>query len=280
MPDARRHLATFFAIAWIWAPPAAAQQTLGDTAPEPATQEARTDEFSGFVGLGGGVLPRYEGADRYQFSPFAIATVEWKGMELQVRGLRARLNLVDNGSMLIGPAIGTRGNRNADDTPFELDGLDRIGRPIEIGGFVGYRLGGDENGRGEVGFDVTVLKDVNHAHDGFTVSSQISYAAIRSGRLFADFDVQSTFGDRRYMRTYFGVTSAESARTGLPTYRVGSGVRDIGLGVTAGYQLSEHWGLIARAGASQYVGDAKDSPIVDRGASTQFVGGLGLTFRF
>jgi MipA family protein len=237
-------------------------------------------DMSGFIGLGGGAQPRYEGADGYQLSPFAIANIEWKGMELQVRGLRARLNLVDGSSFLIGPAIGTRGNRDEDDTPDELDGLAAIDRPIEVGGFVGYRFGGDERGRGEIGLDVTVLKDVANAHDGLTVSGQVSYAALRSGRFFADVDAQATFGDGKYMRSYFGITPAESAATGLPAFGLGSGLRDVQLGLTAGYQFNERWGLLARFGASHYVGDATDSPIVDGGSETQFVGGMGLTFRF
>src|SRR3546814_3702144 len=66
------------------------------------------------------------------------------------------------------------------------------------------------------------------------------------------------------MRSYFGVTAEESLRSGLAAYRPGGGLRDVGAGATLGYRLSRRWGLIARAGANRYLGDAGDSPIVER----------------
>jgi MipA family protein len=269
-------------LAFAFAAPGAAQQTLGDTIPRATDAPVSTghDGATGFIGLGAALTPRYEGADRYQASPFLIATVDWKGIELQLRGLRARVDLFGESPFMLGPAIGTRGNRNRADTRGPLDGLDAIDRPVEVGGFVGYRFGGNERGQGEIGVDLTVLKDVADAHDGVVATGQISYALLRAGRVFADIDGQVSWADDHFMRTYFGITPDEAARTGLPAARPGSGVRDVGAGLTAGYQFSARWGVLGRIGASRYVGDARDSPIVEDGSRTQVIGGVGLTFRF
>ncbi|WP_420142676.1 MipA/OmpV family protein [Sphingomonas sp.] len=265
------------------AAPGAAQQTLGDTIPRAAPDTPAAVEqggATGFIGLGAALTPRYEGADRYQASPFLIATVDWKGLEFQLRGLRARVDLFGESPFMLGPAIGTRGNRNRADTRAPLDGLDAIDRPVEVGGFVGYRFGGNARGQGEIGVDLTVLKDVADAHDGVVATGQISYALLRAGRVFADIDGQISWADGHYMRTYFGITPDEAARTGLRATRPGDGLRDVGAGVTAGFQFSRRWGVLGRIGATRYVGDARDSPIVEDGSRTQITGGVGLTFRF
>jgi outer membrane scaffolding protein for murein synthesis (MipA/OmpV family) len=173
-----------------------------------------------------------------------------------------------------------RPNRNNNDASGAVAKLPDIKTGIEVGGYVGYRFGGDEHGRGEIGFDLTVLKDVNGAHDGIVAIGQVSYAAVRRSRFFLDIDAQTTFGNRKYMQTYFGITPQQSAVSGLAQYRPGAGLRDVGTGITAGYQFNSRWGLISRIGGSYYVGDVKDSPIVRAGSKVQIVGGLGVAFRF
>ncbi len=121
---------------------------------------------------------------------------------------------------------------------------------------------------------------MNDGHDGLIATAQASYAAYRSVRVFVNLDAQASFVDDKYMRSYFGVTSVEAARSGLAAYRPDSGVRDAGLGLTLGYQLSERWGVIGRAGANYYLGDATDSPVVKEGSRLQAVGGVALSFRF
>lgn len=50
-------------------------------------------------------------------------------------------------------------------------------------------------------------------------------------------------------------------------YRPGSGLRDVGGGITAGYWFSERFGVTARAGATYLVGAIADSPIGEEGAA-------------
>jgi outer membrane protein len=270
--------------------PAQAQEVLG--APPTADAEAATPTADqdddgpnggvhGFFAIGPGAVPAFDGAKKYQLIPLMIANVGYKGVNLEVRGLGARLDLLGDSRVQIGPVFAFRGNRNSSsDGSGRVKLLDDVGSSIEVGGYVGYRLGGNRYGQGEVAFDLTLAKDVNDGHDGLVGSAQVSYAAYRSQKLFVNVDAQTTFVDKKYMRAFFGVTPVEAARSGLATYRPGSGIRDAGAGITAGYQFNEKWGLIARAGANYYLGDAKDSPIVDEGSKVQAVGGLALSFRF
>jgi outer membrane protein len=86
-----------------------------------------------------------------------------------------------------------------------------------------------------------------------------------------------------YMRTYFGVTAAETVASGgkFGTFRPGGGVRGVGLGGTATYDIDPHWVVEANAGWTHLVGDAASSPIVRQaGSREQFTVGLGVAYRF
>jgi outer membrane protein len=287
----RNFLGMALVIAGLQITPAHAQEALG--APPTAKAEAAAPTSAqeangrpnggphGFVAIGPGAVPAFEGAKKYQLIPLAIGNVGWKGVEVQVRGLGARVDLLGDSRVQIGPIVNFRQSRNSSaDGSGRVKLLNDIDSSLEVGGFVGYRFGGNQYGQGEVAFDVSLAKDVNDGHDGLVGSAQVSYAAYRSQKFFLNVDAQTSFADKKYMRAFFGVTPIEAARSGLAAYRPDGGIKDAGAGLTAGYQFNEKWGLIARAGANYYLGDAKDSPIVDEGSKLQAVGGLALSFRF
>lgn len=263
--------------------PAAAQEALGDTAAgaEAPAEDVPDRRAHGFIAIGPGATPKYDGAKSYQLIPFGVIDTRWKGMEFELRGLRARVDLAGNSPFQVGPAINLRFKRDSSkDGSGRVKLLNDVDSAVEVGGWVGYRFGGDAKGQGEIAFDLTVLKDVADGHDGLTGTAQLSYAAYRSRRVFVNVDAQANYADKKYTRAYFGVTAEEATRSGLDAYRPGAGLRDVGAGVTAGYQFNQRWGLIARAGANHYVGDAKDSPIVKDGSKIQAIGGLALSYRF
>jgi MipA family protein len=278
------------AVAGLQVTPAHAQEALG----APPTADAETaapgsdddDDgpdggVHGFFAIGPGMVPAYDGAKKYQLIPLMIGNMSWKGLNLELRGLGARVDLLGESRVQIGPLFNFRGKRDsAKDGSGRVKLLNDVDSSIEVGGFVGYRFGGNQYGQGEIAFDLSLAKDVGDGHDGLVGSAQLSYAAVRSQKFFLNVDAQTTFVDKNYMRAVFGVTPAEAARSGLAAYRPDGGIRDAGAGITAGYQFNEKWGLIARAGANYYLGDAKDSPIVDEGSKLQAVGGLALSFRF
>lgn len=250
---------------------ASAQQAGGET----------DDGAHGFVALGVGATPKYDGAKSYQPIPFGLIDTRWKGMEFELRGLRARIDVAGDSPFQVGPALNLRFKRDsAKDGSGRVKLLNDVDSAIEVGGWVGYRFGGDAKGQGEIAVDLTVLKDVNDGHDGLTATAQVSYAAYRSRRVFVNLDAQANYADKKYMRAYFGITPQESLRSGLAAYRPEGGLRDVGAGMTIGYQFNERWGVIGRAGANHYVSDAKDSPIVKEGSKVQAIGGLALSYRF
>ena len=285
-----KYIGMILFIAGLQTTPVHAQQTLGapptaeaEIAAPNSAREAKDspDGAHGFLAIGPGAIPAFDGAKRYRLIPLMIGNVGWKGVELQVRGLGARVDVLGDSPVQIGPIVNYRVKRNSSsDGSGRVKLLNDIDASLEVGGFIGYRFGGNQYGQGEVSVDLSLAKDVASGHEGLISYAQVSYAAYRSQKLFLNLDAQTSFADHKYMRTFFGVTPAEATRSGLSAYRPDGGIRDAGAGLTAGYQFDQKWGIIARAGVNYFLSDAKNSPVVDEGSKIQAVGGLALSYRF
>ena len=240
--------------------------------------DGSTEGAHGMVALGAGVVPDHDGASDVRAVPFALADIRWRGVSFEIRGLRARVDLARDSRLAIGPVIGPRLSRRNVDGPVGL--LPEIDTAIEAGGYVGYRIGGDERGQGAVQMELTLVHDVSGTHDGLIATANASYAAVRRPDMMLSLDLQTSWANRDYARTYFGIEPADAAVSGLAAYRPGSGFRDIGGGVTAGYWFDRHFGVIGRAGANYLVGDIADSPVTREGSRWQPSAGLALSYRF
>jgi outer membrane scaffolding protein for murein synthesis (MipA/OmpV family) len=108
----------------------------------------------------------------------------------------------------------------------------------------------------------------------------ISYAAVRTRKVFTTFNLSAKLNDGKYARTFFGVTPQEAQASGLREYRPGGGLSQVSAGLTAGYQLSRHWGILGRVEGGTYTGDAADSPIVKDGSKGFGSALLGVSFAF
>jgi outer membrane scaffolding protein for murein synthesis (MipA/OmpV family) len=250
------------------AAPALAQQSPGS---DPVTG------WSGFLGIGPALVPEYSGAETSTLAPFLLGDLELGPYFLQLRGLTLRANVVPSRRIVAGPLIRLASGRDDDVDSARVARLDEIDAAVEAGGFLGIRFGGDVRGQGEVELSLTATGSEN----GFLGTAGISYAALREQHFFINLDAEVNYASGQYTRTYFGVKEPEALRSGLPVYRPGGGLRDVGLGLTAGYQFNERWGLTGRLGYSYLLGDAADSPIVDlEGSRSQLVSGIALSYRF
>lgn len=90
--------------------------------------------------------------------------------------------------------------------------------------------------------------------------------------------VSASAADRRYMRSYFGVSEQQAATTGYPAYAPGTGWRDASLSLGLRGELGDQWIGYAGFSQSRLLGPARDSPL-SRQPSSWAVGG-GLAWRF
>lgn len=232
----------------------------------PAVAQDRALAFS----LTGGVssAPKYFGAGSNRIAP---------GASFGFTGLNfGRVQIGDpDGPAQFATGTGLRGSlrfipkRKGEK---ELDGLDDVKASLEVGAgvhhttefwqvFADLRYGviGHKAVAGELGANA-----IYRGADGLVV-----HAGPRAG-----------FGNSRFMRSYFGVTDAESDASGLAAYRPSGGVHSVGFEISMYQPLNEDWGITGALRYDRLRGDAGDSPIVRQGSRDQIGASIGVTRHF
>lgn len=233
----------------------------------PATAQERTG-VTVTLGLGARLAPDYFGASDRSLGPTGSFSVN----ELVLPG---GLGFGTRDARPLEPGFGFRGGfryigtRSASSNP-ELAGLDRIGSAVELGGGLTHAtefsrvyaeirrgFGGHRGWVGEVGADA-VLRPA----PGLVLTA----------------GPRALWGDRRFTRTYFGVTPAESLASGLAAYAPSSGLVSVGAEVAALYDFGNGWGMQGALTWDRLRSRASASPITR--SRNQYGARLVLTRRF
>jgi outer membrane scaffolding protein for murein synthesis (MipA/OmpV family) len=96
---------------------------------------------------------------------------------------------------------------------------------------------------------------------GTTVTADLSKMYFINQRFMTMASVGSTWADADHMKTYFGVSSVQSARSGYRRYEAKSGFKSVGFNIGAFYSVTENIDMMFMVMADQLVGDAADSPL-------------------
>lgn len=231
--------------------------------------ERNAVQGAGFIvelGGAGSVSPSYEGSSQYSVSAFPIIRLEYLRLPngFQIGG-------GDGQGWSFRPSIRYKSKRSAADYP-ELTGLPTVKASLELGGGVAYRVG-----------NVRAFVDMRYGvtgHNGFLGESGIDLIMSPMDRLTLSAGPRLNFADQTYMNTYFGVSAAGAAASGLPQFSPSGGFRSAGLATMARYEFGSVWAVEGTAAWNRMVGDAAASPIVAIGSRDQFSTTLGITRKF
>lgn len=225
------------------------------------------------VALGPQIVPSYPGSDSYSIRPY-IDVSRARGDEdfaFEAPDESFGFPLLRDGRFQFGPSLGFEGERDADDVGAAVP---KVGFTFEVGGFAQYQLTPAVRLRGEV------RKGLG-GHKGVVASLGADYVTRDADRWLFSIGPRVTLADGRFHRSYFGVSPATAARTGLPAFDADGGVQAVGVTAGALRQLSRRWGIVGYAKYDRLVADAADSPLVRRfGSRSQLSGGLALSYTF
>jgi outer membrane protein len=222
--------------------------------------------------VGPQLTPSYPGADGVSLRPyFDISRTRGdRQFAYEAPDESTSLKLYNRDGLTFGPALGFEGRRRSRD----VGGLDKVGFSVELGAALQYQLAPSFR------LFVEGRKGVS-GHKGVTGMVGIDYVARDADRWLWSIGPRVTLADNRYARAYFGVTPAETARTGIASYRPDGGVTMFGGTTSVLRQLSPRWGVFGFAKYDRLIGDAADSPVVRRfGSRDQWTGGGGITYTF
>ncbi len=234
-------------------------------APGPTAPIGDNVDLSVRVGGGIKVQPEFEGSDEYQVVPWPIVSLEI----LRLPGL-GEFGGPSTG-FSFSPSfnvVGERDPKAGDD----LFGLDKVDTTIELGGKVGFTT--DTFG----GF-VAVRRGFG-GHEGVVGEAGLDIIMRPTDRLTFIGGPRVTAASDKFFDSYYSVSPAESAATGLPTFDASGGFKSVGVAGELVYNLTELMDLHLEAGWDHLVGDAAKSPIVaDAGSKNTFTVGAGVSYR-
>lgn len=229
------------------------------------------------LGAIGFATPSYEGSNSYKARALPIVDVEWRETVFlsAERGLGANVVTLRDpggrGAFRAGPFVNYRFSRDQGDDD-DLRGMGDVKDGVDLGAFASYDFG-------PLGLRVAGRRNVSHSELGGTIDLGLRYRVPVGGTMIG-VGPSATWADSDYMQSYFGVTAAQSAASGMRAYAPSSGFKDVGLSANAVHPLGGNWALTGLGGYKRLIGDAADSPLVkDRGTPNQFRVGLGITYR-
>ncbi|CAB3668923.1 MipA/OmpV family protein [Achromobacter kerstersii] len=246
-----------------------------------ATGEERPEGQWTFYGtLGVGVAPRYSGSDESSAVPIFGA------------GVRS-----PNGFFL-GTDHGLGWETQALDSTFRFYVLPSASRKDHKKGYQGsdkLRGMGDIKSRAQIGMDAETMlgpvmlsatlghafkkgddRDVGSAYTLLNLGASTTVYEGSAGAL--SLALSGTLGDGNYMRTWYGVSSQQSAKSGYRRYDPKGGLESMSLGATWALPLNKAWSWTVAAEARRLFGDAADSPIVKE--RNQYTIGTMVTYTY
>ena len=255
----------------------------GSTPNPPAGSHQKQPDGAGFSGrliLGGLAVPDYEGSKDYSAAPIVAGRLSYDNYYIDLKGPKAKINLSPFAGFEFGPSIGLGSGRGSVKND-RVDDMHNIDDTIVGGAFVRVSTKKIILPADELAFGVEVLTDLGGKHHGTTISFGPSYSFSPIAKVRLGVDISATYASGSYTNTFFGVDASDAQRSGLSPYNAHGGIKDVGVMFNVTYQWNKHWGITGIAGYKQLVGDAADSPIVDKvGSAGQAIVGTGIVFKF
>ncbi len=246
------------------------------------------DNFT--IGLGASYLPSYEGSDDYVFSPAGVVRGRVSGFNFYSRATALYVDAVREApgaavNVEFGPMINLRLDRTSRIKDARVRALGELDAAIEPGVFVGVTKNKVLHGYDFLSARLDVTRDVANTHDSTIITPNLEYGTPLSTSIFVGASVSADHVGGKFADTYFSITPAGAAASGLRAYDADAGWKNVRGTLLATYSLTGNLrkgpAIFAVGSWSKLLGDFKRSPIVrDAGDATQWFAALGLSYSF
>jgi outer membrane scaffolding protein for murein synthesis (MipA/OmpV family) len=173
-------------------------------------------------------------------------------------------NLAHSDALQAGVRVWPQFGREPHDTPY---GVNSIGDRLQVEGFANYQV-----------LSALLLQSglsygSGRRHDGGQLELGMT-SGVPIGRDLLAIGVATTYANHAYRQSYFGVSAAEAANSGLAATTVPYGWQDVSLTFSGEHRLSAHWRIDGQLIAARLTGAAERSPLTQ--SRTQLAGTLTL----
>ncbi|OEZ92656.1 MipA/OmpV family protein [Duganella phyllosphaerae] len=227
------------------------------------------------VGIGIGYVPEYAGADDNHFVGVPIVDHSFgNGFFASTR--RGLGYQTAAGGFGLSAALTYGGKRDEHKRNFGAGSDDLRGMGNVSGGALAlltatYKVG-------TIGLSLSTAQALSRRENGSTYTIGASTPFYTSATDQLSFNAAAVYGDNKHAQTYYGVTAAQSARSGYGSYRAERGFENINVGVSWNHAIDARWSVTSAASATRLVGDAADSPLTKRKTTPMVT--TGLVYKF
>jgi outer membrane scaffolding protein for murein synthesis (MipA/OmpV family) len=247
----------------------------------PAAAESEPRAWSGNIALGAGARPDHVGSDDLEATPYIAGRVNYGAFYLDFQGQQVRLNLSPIEGLAFGPMVDVENKRDDGVKNPRVAKLPRLDDALEAGGFIAYSRRGVLSEQDELTFMGSYMVDTSDTFDGAVGGVSVIYGRRLNSRWSVGGSAKVDIVDKKYARAYFGVTPSQAALSGLSTYDLKGGVRDVALSAKVAYALTERWNVQLLGAYKRLTGDFADSPLVKgEGSADQFSAAVAIGYRF
>lgn len=206
-----------------------------------------------------------------EYGRFRLSTS--RGSAFMGHGLRPResgasATLAESDRFHLSASLRVDKGRDGSDAPI-LVGLPSVRSTLRARVSGGYAL----TERWSVGAGVS--QDILGRDGGAQLSTSVGYTWPVTDQTKVTFGAGASFGDRKYVRSHFGVP--DTGASALPAFSPRAGLYSVDAGVEVMSAINRHWVVFGAARVSQLKGDAARSPLTMD--PTGYSVSLGLAYR-
>lgn len=249
------------------------------TTPLPAQDAAQPEGWSGGLGLGMLTAPTYDGSPNSRTNPVPVLSLSYHSARLGTFSLdETGLSWIflDAGGLQLGVLTGFDPGRKSGrqrNGPF-TQGDDRL---LGMGDVSSSWEGGAMLAWGPLNL-VARHAIGDKGHDGFIATLGIGWETELASGLGLRIGAGTSWADRRYMQTYYGVTPQQAAASRFAAYAPRAGITSGEVSVGAQYRFAKRWLVQAGLTWRELVDEAGSSPLAEDRASMSAFGGVAWTF--
>jgi MipA family protein len=263
------------ALPFFIATPLAAQTVAaaqGSSVGESPSGEAPKKDLEITLGAGVGVAPDYYGSKKTEFDFVPVIDIVYKNrFFFGTQGLGIYAVNDEESGITVGAAIAPGNSRQKRFLEPRLRGLGTIKTSVQGRLFASYAP------VAPVSLSVSVAKDFGGTK-GYQADIGLEAGVPLGKKLLVGASVGASYWDRKLTQGFFGVTAAQSARTGFRTFNAKSGFNAYSLGLSSIYKLTDHFNLNLILGAERRLGDSARSPVIERKWDRSAIFAVSYTF--
>ncbi len=216
----------------------------------------------GFIGLGVGSAPAYQGSDQRRTAGRPVGEYRWaNGFYLGGRDGLAGFQMNATPQLRLGLALGMDGGRKESDAS-ALAGMGDLEAKATLHASAKFALSE------ALALSSSLQMGAGSAGKGGLLNVGVGYTLPVGERTRLTLNMGATLANADYMQDYFGVSAAQALASGYSVYTPSSGLRDISAGLSLMHPINRDWMLIGSLTSTTLADSAKRSPLT-RSESSQ-----------